>query len=215
MNSFVKLIVRVAVPLALASTLIGGGTVSAVARAQEKPDLPPLALANPQAPLALIESFPEWLQQRSDYYVDPDLPVGVSLVYPDGSIVPGQSGAQLLGAYRCSIDVWASMLHQTWTFGCAITGYPGYTVVYQGTNQGPSNMLFCMKVKGFELVAHTTIKIPFKPVTTYSYEARWYNGGCSQDRSTTVRVPWGNVIAHPAAEYYTSFGYTQGTIGVM
>ena len=189
----------------LASPEADAQVVAAPAQASAQ-HLPPLAVANPQVAPSVIESLPAWMQQKSDLYIDSSYKPGNGLIYPDGTVVPGQSGVQLLRAISCYRSVAAYPVIQTISLPCSIFGSPGYVARYAAINTGDN--LLCISVKGFRLVWNN------RPPYGYTIsQAQWFGGGCTWG-TTYVNVPWGNVLATPQVQFNSSWFTTVGKVGL-
>lgn len=172
--------------VAVAALLISGALVSTPATATEGPaPLPPVALANPDVPLEVIETLPEVVQQSDVKLVDYE--PGDLIYYPDGTLVEGQGFTAQLAARICqgirivgAPGSWVPSGGQLCT--SALWGAPGVTVGYK-FGAHPSTVTYgCLQGLGYNSAGAKT----------------WYGIGCGTS-SARANIPWGNVLARPGA----------------
>lgn len=147
-------------------------------------DLLPIEKANPGLSRTVVDSLPS-VVKASSVKIDESFVAGSPIVYPDGTPVPGQSAKTKKAAAACGSTAfgpgsgaWGATSNGT----CGVFGSPGYTRGYYWAIPAHVYTRGCLRARGFNS----------------SGTATWYNVGCGTSGGS--HVPWGNVLATPAAQ---------------
>lgn len=191
-REYVMKIVRRLFKAAIGVSLVATFALAGIAPASAQPELPPLAIANPDINIDVIKGFPEWVQQRPDIQVDKSITASTPMITTDGLPLEGQAAGKMAAAAECGRQlvgipsVWTAALPSS----CGVIGVnSSTTVTYTLITNTVYNGTACMQARGYILDPAGNSK------------EMWYTGGCSSAWSNVSHtVPWGNVASVPAVK---------------
>lgn len=199
---------------------LGGGTARAEAPSQDRSGTP-IALANPQISVELLNALPESILDNGSIWVDPDMSAETAflIVEPDGSlaVTEGQNPQQEVAAEEAlatpvancrtaAVVPLKSTLQRTSDCPAIIGTSPSTTITYS-VQKNPSSSGFVSWVPwAFTKKWVNVAQPPLAPHYMWVYTGGWHSVGGANNMS--VKVPWGAVAA------YTKVKFTNGgTIG--
>jgi hypothetical protein len=187
-------LLRLVVPLALAGVLAVSAAGVAQAQGSDGDKQLPIAIANPGVSQEVIDSLPDVVKQ-SDVHIDASYMPGMPIYYPDGTLVEGQSAEARAAAALCENLIAYGPPGGAWgaasVCGGGVFGSPGWQQGYAWAAIEGTFTSGCVLARGFNSTGTQT----------------WYSNGCGT--SGGGLVPWGNVLASPAARAL-SYAYVAG-----
>lgn len=136
----------------------------------------PVSRANPSISREVTSALPP-LVRASSVVIDPTITADTVIVYPDGTLVPGQSAAKTVrAASSCGVFVFVRGVN---TSTCAVFGSPGLKMKYTWNATGRPTPVGCVAGEGHDDVGRV----------------KWLSAGCGTSGRTTI--PWGNNLAKP------------------
>jgi len=144
--------------------------------------------ANPGLSRQVLESLPP-VVKASSVKIDSSYTPGTPIVYPDGTLVPGQSATmQAKAAASCGGRVVA-LGNGAWSpssvSNCSVFGSPGWKVTYSWSRAFGVYTTGCVRAKAYNASG-----------TSY-----WVSAGCGT--SSYVNAPWGNILGVPAVQAFS------------
>jgi hypothetical protein len=193
-NTFKK-----ALPFLLAATigLVAMGSAQAAPAIVANAGQVPVARANPGVSQAVIDSLPAAVQ-ASDVHIDSSYKPGMPIYRTDGTLVAGQGAAAMAAAAMCDQQAWGPPFTGTWgpasVCSGVVWGSPGW---HQGYSWSTAIGVFttgCVQARGYNSLQSPT----------------WYGVQCGTGGGG--QVPWGNVLANPAARAKSNGGLAGFTV---
>lgn len=137
---------------------------------------------NPHVSSEVMDNLPDVIKNDPGVYIAPEITTDTVFLYPDGSLVEGQSSADAeFAALNCGATFSAGLggHYVRSTSNCAVFGHDGYYINY-AWNYGIFGPAVSMRVKGY--------------LYPGPYEA-WRDAGVYNPGG--YRIHWGNVAAYP------------------